>query len=215
MLKMLVGRGKLDEDTAAGLLAWPRSGFSVHNSIRVEPDDRDGLERLCHYLVHPPIALERLDVPGAGRPCTYTGRRPHSVTGERSVTADPLEMLARLCQHIPPPRLHLTRMYGAYSNRNRASRARRAARATPAPGTEGPPPLEPESLTAFQRERRKAWARLIKKVFEADPLACPNCSAEMKVVAFILDPPVIRKILDHLRGLAHGPPRPTAAPTAH
>ena len=75
--------------------------------------------------------------------------------------------------------------------------------------------VEPEPLAAFQRERRKAWARLIKKVFEADPLACPNCSAEMKVVAFILDPPVIRKILDHLRGLAHAPPRPTVAPTAH
>ena len=122
-------------------------------------------------------------------------------------------MLARLCQHIPPPRLHLTRMYGAYSSRTRASRAGRAARATRAAATEGPPAPEPEPLTTFQRERRKAWARLIRKVFEADPLACPNCSAEMKVVAFILDPPVIRKILDHLRGLAHGPPsqaRPAA-----
>jgi len=37
----------------------------------------------------------------------------------------------------------------------------------------------------------------------------------MKVVAFILDPPVIRKILNHLHGLAHGPPLPTAAPTAN
>ena len=58
-------------------------------------------------------------------------------------------------------------------------------------------------------------ALLIKKVFEADPLACPNCPAEMKVVAFRVDPPVIRKILEHLKGLAHGPPRTTTAPAAN
>jgi hypothetical protein len=56
---------------------------------------------------------------------------------------------------------------------------------------------------------------LIKKVFEAALLACPRCSTEMKVVASILDRSVIRKILDHLRGLADGPPPPIAAPTAN
>ena len=159
------------------------------------------------------VSVSRDDVPGAGQPCTYRGRRPHPVTGEQTVTLDPLELLARLCQHIPPPRLHLTRLYGAYSNRTRASRARRAdgkAATTYTRAKHGAP--VPEPLTPFQRERRKSWARLIKKVFESDPLACPRCSTEMKVVAFILDPPVIRKILDHLRGLAHGPPRPTAVP---
>jgi hypothetical protein len=34
------------------------------------------------------------------------------LNGAESVTLDPLEMLARLCQHIPPPGLHLTRLYG-------------------------------------------------------------------------------------------------------
>ena len=129
------------------------------------------------------------------------------------MTLDPLEMLARLCQHIPTPRLHLTRMYGAYSSRTRTSRARRCAR-TMAQGASSER-CTPEPLTAFQRERRRAWARLIRKAFEADPLACPNCSAEMKVIAFILDPPAIRRILDHLRGLAHGPPPTTAVPAAH
>ena len=40
---------------------------------------------------------------------------------------------------------------------------------------------------------------LIKRVYEVDPLACPNCGGQMKVVAFI-DPPqncVIEKILRH------------------
>ena len=40
---------------------------------------------------------------------------------------------------------------------------------------------------------------LIKRVYEIDPLICPRCSGQMKVVAFI-EPPqaeVIEKILRH------------------
>ena len=40
---------------------------------------------------------------------------------------------------------------------------------------------------------------LIKRVYEVDPLACPHCGGQMKVVAFI-EPPqaeVIEKILRH------------------
>ena len=43
----------------------------------------------------------------------------------------------------------------------------------------------------------KTWAMLIKWVYEVDPLHCPRCGTEMKVVAFI-DPPqgdVTEKIL--------------------
>jgi hypothetical protein len=43
----------------------------------------------------------------------------------------------------------------------------------------------------------KTWAMLIKRVYEIDPLACPRCGGQMKVVAFI-EPPqreVIEKIL--------------------
>jgi hypothetical protein len=79
-----------------------------------------GVERLCRYLVHPPIAVERFRYDGAQ--ATYRGRRVHPVSGEDTVTLDPLEMLARLCQHIPPPGFHLTRLYGAYANRTRGAR---------------------------------------------------------------------------------------------
>lgn len=36
------------------------------------------------------------------------------------------------------------------------------------------------------------------KVWEADPLLCPHCSREMRIVALIDDREVIRKILRHL-----------------
>ena len=42
------------------------------------------------------------------------------------------------------------------------------------------------------------WRELIKKVWEADPLLCPKCSREMRIVALIDDREVIERILCHL-----------------
>jgi hypothetical protein len=45
---------------------------------------------------------------------------------------------------------------------------------------------------------RKRWANLIRRVFQTDPLLC-ECGGKFRVVSFILDPKVIRKILHHLQ----------------
>jgi hypothetical protein len=54
---------------------------------------------------------------------------------------------------------------------------------------------------------------LIKRVYEVDPLACPKCGGQMKVIALI-EPPqgaVVEKILRHC-GLWHpSAPRPPPA----
>jgi hypothetical protein len=87
-----------------------------------------------------------------------------------SLTLDPLEMLARLCQHIPPPGLHFTLMYGAHANRTPGARAPRAAEAGQGPAAvDG----EPDSFTPSQHERRRKWARLIAGVFEVSPGSRP------------------------------------------
>ena len=59
------------------------------------------------------------------------------------------------------------------------------------------------------RRPNPAWAMLIKRVYEIDPLACPQCGGRMKVVAFI-EPPqtnVIEKILRHCGLWQASPPR--------
>ena len=46
---------------------------------------------------------------------------------------------------------------------------------------------------------RQSWAMLIKRVYEVDPLCCPECGGQMQVVSFI-EPPqadVIEAILKH------------------
>ena len=63
----------------------------------------------------------------------------------------------------------------------------------PAEGSAAPP----RALNA--REARKRWAALIKQVYETDPLACPKCGSEMRIIAFIErdQGDVIEKILRH------------------
>jgi hypothetical protein len=99
----------------------------------------------------------------------------------------PLDFLAEVTQHIPDPGEHLIRYYGWYSNKTRGQRAKRQPSAAAAV----------RSPTA--REARKGWAALIKQVYEADPLCCPKCGSEMKIIAFIerRQTEVIEKILRH------------------
>ena len=130
---------------------------------------------------------------------------------------DPLEFLAEFTQHIPPKGAHLIRGHrpkvgcGWYSNKARGMR-RRAAEAAAAlepaaassSGDAGPAPARSRSS--------QTWAMLIKRLYEIDPLACPECGGQMKVVAFI-EPPqadVIERILRHC-GLWY-PSSPRAPP---
>jgi hypothetical protein len=48
------------------------------------------------------------------------------------------------------------------------------------------------------REYRKNWERLIQKIYEVDPLTCPKCQGRMRILTFIEDEEVIKKILKHL-----------------
>ncbi|MFQ5561530.1 MAG: hypothetical protein ACE5FU_13235 [Nitrospinota bacterium] len=44
----------------------------------------------------------------------------------------------------------------------------------------------------------KTWRECIKKVWEVDPLCCPKCQGEVKIIAFIKNPLSVDKILDHI-----------------
>jgi len=49
------------------------------------------------------------------------------------------------------------------------------------------------------RDRTRWWARLIKRVYEADPLVSPGCSGPLKMISLIGAGPVIYTILRHLK----------------
>jgi hypothetical protein len=64
------------------------------------------------------------------------------------------------------------------------------------------------------RALRRSWAQLIKRIYEVDPLVCPTCDSEMKVIAIITEHDVVDAILRHLAKVeARSPRGPPGAAT--
>jgi hypothetical protein len=57
------------------------------------------------------------------------------------------------------------------------------------------------------RPARSIWVRLLKRVVDLDLAHCPNCGGALKIIAAILQTPVIEKILTPLGLEARVPPR--------
>jgi hypothetical protein len=107
----------------------------------IAPDDRETRQRLARYMVHPPVALDRLRYPPETAQVAY-----YAMNHDRSGAPDAsgahiipaLDFLAALCTHIPDAGQQLVRYCGAFSNVRRAG----VSRAGSAPAKE---PGEPES----------------------------------------------------------------------
>ena len=63
-----------------------------------------------------------------------------------------------------------------------------------------------DSDSADSLTYKRAWARLLAKVYEVDPFVCPKCGSEMKVIAVIQEPDEIKRILRHLVKIGRSPP---------
>ena len=117
------------------------------------------------------------------------------------VEMDYLDFIARVSTHIPDKGQVMIRYYGLYSNAHRGKEKKRGRAASALPVLEPPPP----------GKASPGWRELIRKVYEVDPLTCPACAAQMKVIAFITAYPVIDKIIRHLGiTFTHQRPPPTA-----
>jgi len=94
-----------------------------------------------------------------------------------------------------------------------SSHRRRRREPTSSPNPRSDALADPES--EFATERRQSWARLLRKLLDVDPLLCPQCQVEMKIVSVITDPVVVGAILRHVEeGGGHDPHAPGAPPTA-
>ncbi len=110
VIRLLQDEGLLTRERTELLLSWRHTGFSVHNRVRVEPEDRLAMERLARYIMRPPISLERMAWDGVGE-VQYRRKAGHerSELLEREVRSfDAAEFLARVII-VPEPRRHLVR----------------------------------------------------------------------------------------------------------
>jgi hypothetical protein len=209
VMRLHQDEGLLSEERTELLLSWRHTGFSVHNRVYVEPEDQAAVERLARYIMRPPISLERMAWEGEGE-VRYRRKGGHEDLASRLdpvETFDPSEFLARVIMHIPEPRRHMVRYYGWYSNVSRGKRRLREETAESAcsPGEgHSPSTRAKKDQGPVARALRRSWAQLIKRIYEVDPLVCPSCGAEMKVIAFIIDHQVVDKILRHLKRRGEG-----------
>ncbi len=139
------GRGVAHSDERTELLlSWRHTGFSVHNRVRVEPEDQPAVERLARYIMRPPISLERMQWGGEGV-VHYRAKGGHDgrtlPAGDAAEAFDPAEFVARVIMHIPEPRRHLVRYYGGTRTCRAASGGRRRSTLAPRPRMAGTPLL--------------------------------------------------------------------------
>ena len=95
--------------------------------------------------------------------------------------------------HLPDKGQQLVRFYGHYSNVCQGRKKPQTGCAVQ--------PAAPEAQgkdDSFRQQCRSNWARLIQKIYEADPLVCPKCQGRLTIVSFLEDPAVVKRILVHL-----------------
>ncbi len=219
VITFLAGKGLLPPARAKMLRGWVHSGFNVHRSRRVQPDQLGDLERLAQYIIRNPFAVEKMQLSVSTRTnpdgsVIYRSGLNPKIQRNFEVFS-PCDFIAAITQHIPDKSFQLVRYYGWYSNKMRGQRDKRAAEEAKAAGK------AVEIIDVSEHSPRRIpsakWRELIKRVWEADPLLCPKCQNEMRIVSLIDDQAVIKRILRHLglwkQGVrvapARAPPEPS------
>ncbi len=213
-----------------GLVGEAR-GVNIHASASVHGRDKKQLERLCRYLMRPPLAQERLHELPDGR-LQLLLKRPWR-DGTTSVVFEPLDFIARLVAAIPPPRAHLLRFHGLL-----APHAKLRSLVVPRPAAAPTQPVQlslftadvpPRPAPAAQRDPttaksppykgRHPWALLLRHVFAVDVTICVHCQGRMtrfvipegvRLLELCTTPGAIARAMAHA-GLAPQPPPPPAA----
>ncbi len=101
-----------------------------------------------------------------------------------------------MTDHIPDPHRHRTLFHAHYANRARGARGKEKALLDA--GQAAGPKKRRCSPSPKKRRCSPSWARLISKVYHADPLTCRDCGGPLTIVGYLHDRSAIHKILDHL-----------------
>jgi len=187
-------------------------GYNLHANVSFAASDRNGLERLCRYVLRPPLAVGRIERLENGR--VRVGMKRVWSDGTAAIEVSPLELTERLAALVPPPRANQVLYKGVLAG-NAAWRAEVVPKAPSSAEAEREARLSLRlTKAAAKRGREKVaddaplgWAELLKRVFGVDGWECPDCGKRMQLRTVVVNPPASTTILrDLLR--ATGPPRP-------
>jgi hypothetical protein len=164
LLARLIERRAISEELARKLLAWRHPGFSAHVGDAIPFEDKKAVEDVACYLVRAPLSLKKLVYLDGQKAVLYRSKM-NPFLGRNFEAMDPLEWLARLADHIPDTGKHRTHFYAYYANRVRGQRS---------PAEVDRPTDEDEAPK--KRRCPPSWARLISKVYQADPSSAANAA---------------------------------------
>lgn len=205
------GPGKVRHEPEVRPLCSEHEGFTLHAATHVARQKRGDLEVLLRYVLRPAIAIDRILLRDDGL-VELRLPRPWS-DGTTALTFTPMAFMARAAALIPAPYRNDFRYHGVLSPHAK-DRAEVVASAPEAGGlahdTDGHHPTKLPS--SCPRERRLAWAELLKRTFAVDVLRCARCGGKRTLLAFVRDPASIRAILAHLGLLDIQPSRPRGPP---
>lgn len=179
IFKMLLAKGLITTKVMDLIFSWRHTGFSVYSGKRIYPKDKRLTENLARYIIRASFSQEHMEYYPDKAKVTYESKYIKEVK-----EFSPLEWMAALVSHIPDRGGQTVRYYGYYSNVTRGRLKKE----------DGEPEfhiIEDDSPGGLNR----SWARLIQKIYEVDPLICPKCRGEMRIIAFIEDYKIVKKII--------------------
>ena len=193
-------------------------GVNLYGRQLVDGHDRQKLERLCRYVMRPPLSQDRLQWRTDGR--LELEFKNMWKDGTRALALEPHDLLVRLCASIPPPWFNMIRYFGVLSSHSRH-------RARVVPSVVEPARFVPQAATGDQLElafssaagadtapnhARSRWGWLLRHVFRADVETCPRCGGPMRWVEAATEQGAIARLLaKHRLAPEPGPERARAA----
>ena len=125
VIAFLVEAGLLPLDRARILRGWVHSGFNVHLSRRIAPNECQDMQRLAQYIVRNPFSVAKMQVNRSGDSILYRSGMNLKIKRNFQVFTA-CDFIAAITQHIPDKRFQMVRYYGWYSNKMRRQRRKRA-----------------------------------------------------------------------------------------
>ena len=114
-VRRLGNQAEEDETPALGRCHARQDGFDLHAGVLVPAGQRERLDRVCRYVLRPPVAQDRLSLTADGQ-VRLELKHPWS-DGTTHLLFDPVELLERLAVLTPRPRINLILYHGALAPR--------------------------------------------------------------------------------------------------
>ena len=190
LLSLLRDEDIITQSVIDQLTSWQHSGFSAWLGPAINPEEQDARLFISEYVGKAQIKLANLELLEVEKKAIIRCRKDETTSKDY----DPMDLLAAITPAVPNKWEQTVRYVGYYSARTRGKRRKLTLEQTGSTA-EGKPEILPPPA---KKKASKSWARLIRKIYEADPLVCPRCGEPLKVIAVIIDPGEARSITSHL-----------------